>query len=224
MPLLASASNWQCDGCNRTLNHGEYRYNCTVCVDFDFCEECQAKIQPPHKHRMHRELSYGPVEQKEFSVPSMEDGLRSALRLYHDRYCMGTRDRDPNNPSIYLDSYSWITYQTLNDRKENFGHGLRQLIDERGYLGICAANRPEWLMADFACMFQNLISVPIYCLFTDSEITFVINNTKISVIVCDEDMLKRFIILGKSCPSLRHVVCMDPISQDLLGKTIKLRR
>ena len=217
-----SSSYWICDVCDRTMNVGEYRYNCTICVDYDYCEECHGKVKPPHRHPMDRELCYGPVQIKEFYVSSMEDTLRRVFHLYRDRNCMGTRDRDPHDPSLYLNSYSWITYQTVSDRVDHFGHGLRSLIDERGHLSICAANRPEWLITDFACMFQNLISVPIYCLFTDSEITFVMNNTDISVVVCDEEMLKRFVLLGRACPTLRHVICMDPIPQDLIGERTRL--
>lgn len=215
----ARLSYWVCDGCERTLNHGEYRFNCAVCTDYDQCETCYQSKRTPHPHRMDRELAYGSVEKTTWYMTHMESALRTIFRLYHDRHCMGTRDRDPNNPSIYLDSYTWLTYQTISDRKENFGHGLRQLVDERSYVAICAENRPEWLIVDMACMCQNLVTVPIYCLFNDSEITFVMNNTQISVVVCDQTMLKRFISFGKTCPSLVHIICMDPIPDDILGKS-----
>jgi long-chain acyl-CoA synthetase len=109
-------------------------------------------------------------------------------------------------------------YKTVGNRTRIFGHGLRDLIEPRNYLGICSANRPEWLITDFACILQSIISVPIYCLFTDREVTYVINNTQMSVVVCDQKMLPRFIHLSAECPSLRHIVCMDPISETTLSK------
>ena len=136
--------------------------------------------------------------------------------MHSNRYCMGVRNTDENNPLLYTDSYSWLTYKTVGERIKNFGQGLRTIIEPRGYLGICAANRPEWVITDFACILQNIISVPIYCLFNDREVTYVINNTQVSVIVCDKQMLPRFIRLGAECPSLRHIVCMDPISETTL--------
>ncbi|CAF4013379.1 unnamed protein product, partial [Adineta steineri] len=102
---------------------------------------------------------------------------------------------------------------TIGDRSKNFGHGLRQLIEPRGYLAICAANRPEWMITDFACMLHSIISVPIYCLFNDRDVAYIISNTKISVVVCDNEMLPKFTRLHSQCPSLRHIVCMDPISK-----------
>ena len=132
---------------------------------------------------------------------------------------MGVRDRDPSDPSKYTDSYLWVTFKQIGHHVKNFGHGLRRRIEPRAYLGICAANRPEWLITDLACMLQNIISVPIYCLFNERELVHVINNTQIALVVCDANMLPRFISAGKKCPSLRHVICMDPITDALIGKS-----
>jgi hypothetical protein len=211
-------SYWHCDGCGRVILDGEFRFNCTVCENYDYCKQCAATIDPPHPHQMARELAYGPGYANGHVPVNMATGIEKVFDMYSNRHCMGVRNVDETNPSIYTDSYSWLTYKTVGDRVENFGHGLRTLIEPRGYLGICAANRPEWMITDFACMIQSIVTVPIYCLFNDREVAYVINNTQVSVIVCDKQMLSRFIQLGVECPSLRHVVCMDPISEITLGK------
>lgn len=36
-----------CDGCNKHPISG-IRYKCSVCPDFDFCEECESKTEHPH--------------------------------------------------------------------------------------------------------------------------------------------------------------------------------
>jgi hypothetical protein len=213
-------SYWHCDKCYSKINHGEFRYNCTVCYDYDYCEQCATTTDPPHPHRMVRELAYGREEGKECANIDMATSIRAAIAMYWDRHCMGVRDIDKNNPSIYADSYSWITFKTVGDRSKNFGHGLRRLIEPRGYLGICAANRPEWMMTDFACIFQSIISVLIYTLFNDRETAYVINNTQVSVVVCDKQMLPKFIAIHSQCPSLRHIVCMDPIYDAMLGEPL----
>jgi len=169
---------------------------------------------------MVRELAYGCAEKKKHRIKDMATTIRAAIDKYWDRHCMGVRDVDKDNPSVYTDSCSWLTFRTVGDRSKNFGHGLRRLIEPRGYLGICAANRPEWMITDFACIFQNIISVPIYTLFTDREIAYVINNTKVSVIVCDKQMLPRFIELHSQCASLQHIVCMDPLLGTIAGESI----
>ncbi|CAF0865233.1 unnamed protein product [Rotaria sordida] len=175
-------------------------------------------MQPPHHHRMVREIAYGYVEEAEYTRVDLAARILAAVTTYQDRYCMGVRDIDPNNPKNYVDSYSWQTFKTIGERITNFSHGLRRLIKPRGYLGICAANRPEWLVTDFACILQSFITVPIYCLFNDREIAFIIKNTPVSIIVCDKEMLPRFIRLHSECPSLRHIVCMDPIPEAMSSK------
>ncbi|CAF4013142.1 unnamed protein product, partial [Rotaria sp. Silwood1] len=204
-------SYWYCDACTRCLLHGEYRFNCTVCDNYDYCEQCFTTVDPPHPHRMVPELAYGREETKECAGVDMATAIRAAIAMYSDRHCMGTRDVDKENPSHYMDSYSWLTFKIIGDRSKNFGHGLRRLIEPRGYLSICAGNRPEWMITDFACIFQNIVSVPIHYLFNDREIAYIIKNTKVSVIVCDKKTLQRFIDLQSQCPSLQHIVCMDPI-------------
>jgi len=169
---------------------------------------------------MVRQLAYGREEDKECSRVDIATGIRAAVAMYWDRHCLGTRDVDEDNSSIYKDSYSWLTFKTVGDRSKNFGHGLRRLIEPRDYLGICAGSRPEWVITDFACIFQSIISVPIYTLFTDREIAYVINNTQVSVIVCDKQMLSRFIEIRSQCPSLRHIVCMDPVPDPISSKSI----
>jgi long-subunit acyl-CoA synthetase (AMP-forming) len=67
-----------------------------------------------------------------------------------------------------------------------------------------------------------MITVPIYTLLSDRDMTFIINNTKISVIVCDKVMLQRFVRLHPGCPSLRRIVCMDLIPGLITNKHTSL--
>ena len=207
-------SYWYCDQCYRTFKHGEFRHNCTVCDDFDLCEDCLTTFDPSHPHRLTRELAYGSEERIEKAQkPTMASGIQTAIVMYHDRYCLGVRDADKTNPSLYKDTYSWLTFKTVGIRSKNFGYGLRSIIEPRGYLGICARNCPEWVITDFACIFQSIITVPIYCLFSNVEIAYIINNTSVSVVICDEQTLPRFIRLQSDCPFLRHIVCIDYIPE-----------
>jgi len=158
-----------------------------------------------------RELAFGNGEMNIRVGTSMASAIHAAMEMYRDRHCIGMRDIDKDNHDLYLNSYSWQTYKTVGDRARKFGSGLRNLIKPRDYLGICAANRPEWVITDLACILNSIISVPIYCLMSDHDTAFVINNTKISVVVCDKEMLPKFLRLRSECPSLRQLVCMDSV-------------
>ncbi len=219
MTVTTRPSNWACDECHRILMHGEFRFNCTICTNYDLCEKCMATLDPPHSHRLMRELAHAFDEIVMIDAkPNMATGILMVTDTYCDRFCFGVRDVDKTNPSLYADTYSWLTFKTVGTRCKNFGCGLRDIIAPRGFLGICATHRPEWVITDFACVLQSIISVPIYCLFNDREVAHVINNANVSVIVCDKQMLAKFIRLYAECPSLRHIICMDPLPETMLGK------
>lgn len=59
--------NVQCDGCGVTPVYGT-RYKCTICENFDYCEECEAKYKDIHNHPFLkiRKPEYAPVEIKCF--------------------------------------------------------------------------------------------------------------------------------------------------------------
>lgn len=203
-------SYWYCDQCGRVLKHGEFRFNCIICDNYDLCTDCLATLDPPHPHRLIRDLAYG-SEEKIYECERMDAAslIQITIAKYTDRYCLGVRDFDKSDHSLYADTYSWLTFEAVGIRSRNFGQGLRSLIEPRGYLGICSKNRPEWLITDFACIIHSIISVPIYSLFNDRELAHIINNTQVSVVVCDEQMFSRFIQLHAECPSLQHIICMD---------------
>jgi hypothetical protein len=217
-------SFWYCDQCEYRFRCGEFRYNCTICDDLDFCQQCMATIDPPHPHRMSKELAFGSAKWLEQTDGSMSNDIAAAVYMYSDRPCLGTRDVNKDDPSAYMDSYTWLTFETVGDRCKNFSNGLRQLIEPGAYLAICAQNRPEWIITDFACIYQGIVTVPIYCLFTDREVVHVINNTQVSLVVCDKPMLQRFVTLRNQCPSLRHIICMDPLTETVQGKRISFTR
>ena len=37
---------YTCNGCEKDINEGEYRYHCQQCPDFDFCSDCRNKHTP----------------------------------------------------------------------------------------------------------------------------------------------------------------------------------
>ncbi|CAF1510481.1 unnamed protein product [Adineta ricciae] len=204
--VFTKPSFWECDHCKRLLKHGEFRLNCTVCLDYDQCETCATSDVSSHPHRLVREIAYGYVEQVESSRQDLASRIRTAINTYEDRFCMGVRDGD---------SYSWETFKVIGERIMKLSHGLRRLMKPREFIGICGSNRPEWLITDFACILQSFITVPIYCQFTDREVSYIVQNTPLSIVVCDREMLPKFVRIHGECPSLRHIICMDPVDESM---------
>jgi hypothetical protein len=76
-----------CDGCKRYPIVG-IRYKCSVCPDFDFCEECESKVDHPHeflKIRKPRNLGMG----------------MSGCGFFGQRGPWGPRRERPCNPNMF---------------------------------------------------------------------------------------------------------------------------
>lgn len=211
----AKARFHHCDCCKRILNHGECWFSCTICVDYNVCEMCRITT---HSHRMVRKFAVDSGIEKICTKIDMASRILSAIDFHSNRKCLGVRDMNTDNADGYGNSYSWQTFEKVGDRIKKFSYGLQRLIDPCTYLGICAVNRPEWVITDFACILQGIVSVPIYRQLNDRDIGFVLNNTLISVVVCDKEMFPRFIRLHSECSSLRHLVCMDTIPETISGE------
>jgi fatty acid CoA ligase FadD9 len=178
---------------------------------------CRSVIQPPHPHRLLCKFAVDYGIEKICTRMDMASRILSAIDFNWNRPCLGVRDSCSDKPDCYANSYSWQTFKTVGDRIKNFSYGLQRLIQPSSHLGICAANRPEWIITDFACILQSIISVPIYCQLNEQDIAFIINNTELSVIVCDQEMLPKLIRLHSKCSTLRHLICINPISETISG-------
>ena len=209
-----------CDSCHHDFQMGEYWFSCTICSVYLLCETCKLTIQPSHSHRLIRKYVYDCEEDTVSKMNRMDIGSRilAAIKTYEIRHCMGVRDKSGSNDIDYVNSYSWHTFETVGNRIKKFSIGLQRLLPPYECVGICASNRPEWIIADFACILQRFVTVPINFLLNECEMTFMINNTHISLVVCDKKMLARFIGLRSQCPSLRHLVCMDSVTEVAAGK------
>eukprot|EP01084_Bolivina_argentea_P282148 482916_1 len=81
-------------------------------------------------------------------------------------------------------------------------------------MGICAMNRAEWVMADYAGHTQGFVTVPLYDTLAKNAIEYIVNHAEVEMIVCNKETLPEVVKAQKKCPSLRYVVLMDLQSAD----------
>ena len=83
-----------------------------------------------------------------------------------------------------------MDYQTVNERRKNFGVGLRILHERNGVnedkygIGLWAPNRPEWQITDLAAVGQGCYTVSIYDTLGPSTTEFILNHAEIRGVVC----------------------------------------
>lgn len=60
-PIQVVHEHITCDGCQRKPIIGA-RYKCSVCADFDYCEDCEATIDHPHPFLKIKTLKQTPIK------------------------------------------------------------------------------------------------------------------------------------------------------------------
>src|ERR1041385_63755 len=80
-------------------------------------------------------------------------------------------------------------------------------------VAILSENRPEWMIADFACVTTGIVDVPIYATLTADQTLYLLQNSGARVIFVStlEQLRKVQSIAGQT--SLEKIVVMDDISE-----------
>src|SRR5690348_5213276 len=86
-------------------------------------------------------------------------------------------------------------------------------IQKGDRVAILAENRPEWMIADFACMNSGIVDVPIYATLTAEQTLYLLQNSRARVIFVStlEQLRKVQSIQAKT--SLEKIVVMDDIAE-----------
>jgi long-chain acyl-CoA synthetase len=80
-------------------------------------------------------------------------------------------------------------------------------------VAILSENRPEWMIADFACVTTGIVDVPIYATLTADQTLYLLQNSRARVIFVStlEQLRKVQSIQAKT--SLEKIVVMDDVSE-----------
>src|SRR5688572_32311198 len=76
------------------------------------------------------------------------------------------------------ESYRPISHRQVLERVRRVARGLRLAGVQRGdRVAILAENRPEWAIADYACLTAGLTDVPIYPTLPAEQIPYILNDS-----------------------------------------------
>ncbi|NXN95391.1 ACSL5 ligase, partial [Rhinopomastus cyanomelas] len=134
--------------------------------------------------------------------------------------CLGYRK--PNQP------YQWLTYKQVLDRAKYLGSGLLQKgckPSSNHFIGIFAQNRPEWIIAEYACYTYSMVAVPLYDTLGPEAIVHIVNQADISVVISDKPEKAK--ILLENCeqqktPCLKKIILMELFDQELKDRGAKV--
>ena len=104
--------------------------------------------------------------------------------------------------------YQPISHKVLATRVQHIGLGLRALGVERGArVGILSENRPEWAIADYACLTTGLIDVPVYPTLPAEQIAYILKDAAVTALFVSTDVQAAKVAeIRPRLPALRHVI------------------
>ena len=99
---------------------------------------------------------------------------------------------------------------------------IRKLIDELEKMGlkrgdkvaIIAANRTEWVMTDFACMFLGIVTVPIYNSLSPEQIKYILQDSDAKAcFLASSYIMDKVLAIKDKLPELKTVVSYDDFDE-----------
>ena len=85
-------------------------------------------------------------------------------------------------------------------------------------VGLFSINRAEWVIAEYACHYQSLVTVPLYDTLGAEAIEFIITQTELSIIYTTADKLKNLLAVASKLPSLKRIVLMDGVTDAIVAQ------
>jgi len=110
-------------------------------------------------------------------------------------------------------SYRPISHQEVADRVRHAARGLSYLGVRRGdRVGILSENRPEWAIADFACLTAGMTDVPIYPTLPSDQIAYILKDSGATAIfVSNKEQAEKIRQIRGQLPALKSVIGFDDI-------------
>ncbi|MEJ7810060.1 MAG: long-chain fatty acid--CoA ligase [Gemmatimonadaceae bacterium] len=104
-----------------------------------------------------------------------------------------------------------ISHRTLVERVRRAALGLRALGVGRGdRVAILAENRPEWAIADFACLTSGVTDVPIYPTLLAEHVAYILRDSgAVAVFVSTAEQAAKVRAARGGLPGLRAVIAFE---------------
>jgi long-chain acyl-CoA synthetase len=109
--------------------------------------------------------------------------------------------------------YSPIGHREIERRVRHTALGLGSLGVKRGErVSILSENRPEWAIADYACLTMGITDVPIYPTLPPDQIAYILKDSgAVAVFVSNAEQAAKIAEVRSQLPSLVHVISFDEV-------------
>ncbi|MEO7368601.1 MAG: long-chain fatty acid--CoA ligase, partial [Gemmatimonadaceae bacterium] len=109
--------------------------------------------------------------------------------------------------------YRGISHREVAEQVQRVALGLGTLgIASGDRVAILSENRPEWLIADYACLNCGITDVPIYPTLPADQVAYILKDAgTVAIFVSNLEQAVKISAIRHDVPSLRHVIAFDEI-------------
>lgn len=110
-------------------------------------------------------------------------------------------------------AYRPISHTEVAERVRHAARGLSSLGVRRGdRVAILSENRPEWAIADFACLTIGLTDVPIYPTLPGDQVAYILKDSgAVAIFVSNKAQAEKIREISSQLPALKTVIGFDEI-------------
>ena len=108
------------------------------------------------------------------------------------------------------------SHRTILQRVRRIALGLARLgIVAQDRVALLSENRPEWLMADYACLLSSVIDVPVYPTLPAEQIPYILNNSGArAIFVSTADQARKVASIRADAPALQWIIGFAATKED----------
>jgi len=151
------------------------------------------------------------------------DDLIAPVTLNQLFYDAAERHDRPNALQVKVGGrYQPVSHRTLVERVRNAGLGLRALgIPGGARIAILSENRPEWAMADYACLTAGFVDVPVYGTLPAEQVLHILEDSGAAAIfVSNAEHARTIASIRAKLPALEWVIGFDVAEGDGVDLTL----
>jgi long-chain acyl-CoA synthetase len=113
--------------------------------------------------------------------------------------------------------YEPISHRAMLERVRHVAYALQWMGAKPGdRVAILSENRPEWAIADFACLTTGVTDVAIYPTLPDSQIAYILKDSgAMAIFVSTVEQAQKVATIRHQLPTLRCVISFDSVESGL---------
>jgi long-chain acyl-CoA synthetase len=121
------------------------------------------------------------------------------------------------------EQYTSISHKTLLDRIRRVSYGLKAIGIQRGdRVAILSENRPEWAIADFACLTSGVTDVPLYPSLPSEQLGYPLRDSgAVAIFVSTEAQAAKIAAIRSEVPALKTVIVFDSSAANKADMTLE---